>query len=334
MPTISFLPFLQTVPWGTRTLATLLIVFSISHYALSAVVRSRSDVLPTPGHELPWLVFLPETSWKYPWTLLTAGFVELNPIEFLVSLVTIPFACRYLERLWGMRELLRFSFLVIIISNVIAFGFSWIMYFVLGADAAFAGLPYHGLSGLQSGLLVAFTQIIPEHQIQLFGVLKARVKTIPGLYLLLSNVLVIALGPSPYILVQFGFFVAWIYLRFFKLSENGEYRGDRSETFAFQYWFPPPVRPYIAILCGHVFQLAVRFRVIQSWDDTHTGGYNVLPGPGGARAEAERRRAVALRALDARLASSSPAPTTVPSSDAVKATSPVPVTEPSVQASQ
>lgn len=39
-----------------------------------------------------------------------------------------------------------------------------------------AGLPYHGLSGLQAGLLVAFTQIIPEHQIQLFGVLKARVK--------------------------------------------------------------------------------------------------------------------------------------------------------------
>lgn len=38
------------------------------------------------------------------------------------------------------------------------------------------GNPYHGLTALQSGVLVAFTQIIPEHQIQLFGVIKARVK--------------------------------------------------------------------------------------------------------------------------------------------------------------
>ncbi len=67
-------------------------------------------------------------------------------------------------------------------------------------------------------------------------------QTLPGIYLLISNVLVILFGPSPYMLVQFGFFVAWAYLRFFKPSENGDLRGDRSETFAFQYWFPPPVR--------------------------------------------------------------------------------------------
>ncbi|RSH88201.1 uncharacterized protein EHS24_000732 [Apiotrichum porosum] len=309
MPAISFLPFLQTVPWGTRILTALLVVSSLLQYSLAAVVRRNSAVDPSYGHELPWLVLIPKTSWKFPWTLLTSGFVELNIIEFLVALVAVPFGCRYLERLWGMRELLRFAAVVIVGSNVIAFGFSWLTYFVLGSeDLTISGLPYHGLSGLQSGLLVAFTQIIPEHQIQLFGVLKARVKTIPGIYLLISNVLVIVLGPSPFILIQFGFFVAWVYLRFFKLSENGEYRGDRSETFAFQYWFPPIVRPYISIAANHVFRLAVRVGVIQSWDDTHGGNYSVLPGPGGARAEAERRRAVALRALDARLASTSPAP--------------------------
>lgn len=119
------------------------------------------------------------------------------------------------------------------------------------------GTPYHGQSGLQAGFLVAFTQLIPEHQIQLFGKLKIRVKvswavaiaqsvaheqTLPGLYILASNVLTIVLGSSPYMLIQFGFFVSWVYLRFFKLSEDGLSRGDRSETFAFQYWFPPPVR--------------------------------------------------------------------------------------------
>ena len=29
---------------------------------------------------------------------------------------------------------------------------------------------------LQTGILVAFTQLIPEHQVQVFGVLKVRVK--------------------------------------------------------------------------------------------------------------------------------------------------------------
>jgi hypothetical protein len=44
------------------------------------------------------------------------------------------------------------------------------------ADMYSYGLPYHGLSGLQVGFLVAFTQLIPEHQIQVFGIIKMRVK--------------------------------------------------------------------------------------------------------------------------------------------------------------
>ena len=38
------------------------------------------------------------------------------------------------------------------------------------------GMQYHGQMALQIAILVAFTQLIPEHQVQLFGVLKARVK--------------------------------------------------------------------------------------------------------------------------------------------------------------
>lgn len=81
MPPISFLPFLQTVPWGTRILTAILVVASIAQFLLASVVRKHAAVLPTYGHELPWLVLVPKTSWKFPWTLLTAGFVELNVIE-------------------------------------------------------------------------------------------------------------------------------------------------------------------------------------------------------------------------------------------------------------
>ena len=35
---------------------------------------------------------------------------------------------------------------------------------------------YHGQMSVQIGILVAFTQIIPEYQVQVLGVLRARVK--------------------------------------------------------------------------------------------------------------------------------------------------------------
>jgi hypothetical protein len=100
--------------------------------------------------------------------------------QLVVSAITLPLACRYLERIWSARELVRFVIVTIVGSNVIAFGFSWLTYLVLGQMDAFEGLPYHGLSGLQVGFLVAFTQLIPEHQVQLFGRLKVRVKVSAG----------------------------------------------------------------------------------------------------------------------------------------------------------
>lgn len=35
---------------------------------------------------------------------------------------------------------------------------------------------YYGQMALQTAILVAFTQLIPEHQVHVFGVIKARVK--------------------------------------------------------------------------------------------------------------------------------------------------------------
>jgi hypothetical protein len=104
------------------------------------------------------------------------------------------------------------------------------------------GSTIHGLSALQTAFLVAFTQLIPEHQLQLFsGLIKIRVKRLPGVYLLVSNVLTLLVNQNPYIIIQFGFFSGWVYLRFVKVQEGsgGEFRGDRSETFAFTSWFPP-----------------------------------------------------------------------------------------------
>ena len=119
---------------------------------------------------------------------------------------------------------------------------------------------YHGQMALQVALLVAFTQLIPEHQVQFFGAIKARVKVIsyaisaldinthfqglPMAYLTLSTVLCIVGYQCPWVLIQFGWFVSWVYLRFYKknpgesLGGQDTY-GDRSETFSLVSWFPP-----------------------------------------------------------------------------------------------
>lgn len=38
------------------------------------------------------------------------------------------------------------------------------------------GMQYHGQMSLLTAILVAFTQVIPEHQVQILGVIKTRVK--------------------------------------------------------------------------------------------------------------------------------------------------------------
>jgi len=92
-------------------------------------------------------------------------------------MVFVPAALKYLERLWGAVETMKFILVSIVISNIIAFGLNWIEFLATGnADFFLYGTPYHGQMSLQIALLVAFTQLIPEHQVQVMGVIKTRVK--------------------------------------------------------------------------------------------------------------------------------------------------------------
>lgn len=60
-----------------------------------------------------------------------------NLLQFIISVIALPAAARYLERVWGPRELIRFSIIVIVASNIIAFGLSWIEFIVLGHPEVF-----------------------------------------------------------------------------------------------------------------------------------------------------------------------------------------------------
>ncbi|KAG8716939.1 hypothetical protein FRC08_008512 [Ceratobasidium sp. 394] len=316
------LTIIQQTPPTTKIFTACTVVFSLgyimgSYYAPPVPERSLTN-WAGPDH-FPYLVVLPGSVLWYPWTLLTSVFVETRIIELILSLLIVPPSLRYLERLWGSIETAKFIFVTVVASNVIAVGLSWIEYMVIGnAELFLFGMVYRGQSALQTGILVAFTQLIPEHQIQIFGVLKIRVKSLPMAYVTFSNIMCILGYQAPFILIQFGWLVSWTWLRFYKRTVlEGSLggvttHGDRSETFAFVNWFPPFAHKPVSILSNFVYNNAVRFKLVHpsgssgpEGNDLEMGSGGYAPLPGGARAEAERRRAMALKALDQRMAAAS-----------------------------
>ncbi|BGP55050.1 hypothetical protein JCM8202_000432 [Rhodotorula sphaerocarpa] len=330
MPTI--LSTAVSLPPATRALTVALVACTLlfTLLRLSVSPKDLRNLLGASGDSsllFPWLVLVPGNVLYAPWTLLVAAFVEVNLVEFVISILTLPLAARYLERVWGPVELLKFVGVTVVASNVIAVAVNVIEATALGQSALFLhGMSYHGLSALQVGFLVAFTQLIPEHQVQVFGGLfHMRVKSLPMLYVTFSNICCVLGYQSPYILVQFGWIVSWFYLRFLKYNEGVDFRGDRSETFAFHNWFPPLIQKYVQRAAAFAFALAVRFKVLPSWGlDVELGGgaggsggmggagggAAYTPVPGGQRAEAERRRQMALEALDRRMAAPPSTPAT------------------------
>ncbi|EJD03577.1 DUF1751-domain-containing protein [Fomitiporia mediterranea MF3/22] len=325
------LQLITSTPLTTRCFTAATIVFSSLYY----LKRWSDGPFPVP-YSTPYLTLVPGTSLFYPWTFFTAGLVETTVLELLLSLIFVPVSLRYLERLWGSLETFIFIAIVTTLPNVVSFVINWAEFLITrNADLFLYNIEYHGQMALQTGILVAFTQLIPEHQVQVFGVIRVRVKRLPMAYVTLSTVLVLLGFQSPWINIQWGWLVAWTYLRFYKKNKGdaivGDSYGDRSETFAFAQWFPPFIHPPINMLGNFVYPLATRFRVIpRAGSDIESGGYAQLPG--GPRAEAERRRALALKALDQRMASSA-APAKEPAVQPPQPGSPSPSSSPSSPAS-
>lgn len=182
---------------------------------------------------------------------------------------------------------------------------------------------------IQASFLVAFKQLVPEHTVTIFkGMIKMRVKHFPALFLLLNAISGLVIGTdTAAILSWLGILTSWTYLRFYKrqpdltgTSSGTGIKGDASETFAFACLFPDVMQPPIAFVADQIYALLVTSKLLTpfSQDDIASGNELVLargeaglPTPlnnqrGGARGaakreEAERRRAVALKALDRRL---------------------------------
>ncbi|KAI5791705.1 eukaryotic integral membrane protein-domain-containing protein [Peziza echinospora] len=309
------------------------------------VSQPSSGATPVPDSgAVPYLTVVPGLSIVYPWTFLIATLVESNIFTLAITLSTLFYGGKYLERAWGSKEFGKFLLVVFVVPNFLAFT-AFNLWFVLTGSTAYSFSTICGGIALQAGYLVAFKQLVPEHTVTIFkGLVKIRVKHFPAMFLLINLIswpifhTVISL-----VLSFLGFFASWTYLRFFKPSypdlgsaESQLLRGDASETFSLANFFPDPIHRPIALISDVVYNLLLLVGLCTPFSaedisasnsrNSGAGGDVGLSsifvgggGPGGrgiggsTRAEAERRRAMALKALDQRLHAASAKAAPVPS---------------------
>ncbi|KEY70093.1 hypothetical protein S7711_09091 [Stachybotrys chartarum IBT 7711] len=281
---------------------------------------------------IPYLTLVPQLSIIYPWTFVTTTLVETNVFTLAIAGFTIFFGGRYLERAWSSAELAKYLVIVSLVPNLLTFAVMVIL-FTLSRSESWTLTVIAGTVPVQIAFLVAFSQLLPAHTATFFrGVISLRVPRSPLIYIGIVTFLSftpLLPGASAWLAV-FGFLTSWTYLRFYKTvfpdldsSQPASMRGDASETFAFAEFFPAPVKPFVAAVADQIFEVLVAMRLCTPFtqaDLSAARGDSVLQRgtPGSARAEAERRRAIALKALDQRLHAASAntagrAPAPVPS---------------------
>ncbi|KAI5928069.1 eukaryotic integral membrane protein-domain-containing protein [Camillea tinctor] len=306
------------IPPVTRILLGVLLLQSV----LSTAIRYRqwsahSEIV------VEWLTLVPQLSLFYPWTFVTTTLVENNIFTLAIAGVTLYHGGRYLERAWSSREFAKFLLVVSLIPNALCF-LVLVAFFTVTRNERWTLTTVAGTIPLQISFLVAFSQLVPAHTVTLFrGVLSLRVPRFPLLYIGLVTILTLTplLTSASFFLAVFGLVTSWTYLRFYKTifpdldsSQPTSMRGDASETFAFAEFFPGPVKPFVAAFTDQIFNVLVAMRICTPFSQADISAAQGNPflqrsAPGGVRAEAERRRALALKVLDQRLhaATASPA---------------------------
>ena len=235
----------------------------------------------------------------------------------------------------------------------------------LEIDISSSWAQIQGSASLQGAFLVAFKQLVPEHTVTILkGILKIRVKHFVAIFLVANTLSGIILGTdTSFVLAWFGFFDSWIYLRFYKMQPDWSgtntggsgIRGDASETFAFAYFWPDVVQPPVAAVADGIYNALVTLRICSPFSaeavessneqavSRSEGGLPSLlnqdgrKGGAGKREEAERRRALALKALDQRLhaaTANKQQPVAVPAPGPSTAEAGPPISEPPAEGSQ
>ncbi|XP_072026842.1 transmembrane protein 115-like [Amphiura filiformis] len=269
-------------------------------YLLSFLINTESilsGLAVTPG-----LIFPP--SFRI-WTLVTHAFVEVH-FWFVVIGVSVTVLCgRIVEPLWGALEMLIFFAVSTVGSAILSSMIYLFMYMTsFNVDYLF-DTHFYGLPGYCAGVFVALKQLCGDQELSR-GAVKLRIGDLPLVILVAVLLLrIIGIVAGTYLcMTGSGILVSWVYLRFYQRQSDGKEKGDMSDSFTFASFFPEVIRPPIAILANTVHSFLVRIKVCKKQVRKYDVGAPspiTITLPGTDPADAERRRQIALKALNERL---------------------------------
>ncbi|XP_067907448.1 transmembrane protein 115 [Heterodontus francisci] len=263
-------------------------------YCLSFLMDTVHGLGVTPGY------LFPPNFWV--WTLLTHAVVENHIWDVGIGLGAVVVAGRLLEPLWGALELLIF-FAVLNVSVGILGGLSYLLTYVatFNLDYLFT-VRIHGMWGFVGGVLVALKQTMGDTVV--VKVPQVRMKDVPMMLLVIIGALRLTMLFSSSLLASYGFGVlsSWVYLRFYQ--KHGRGRGDMSDHFAFATFFPEILQPLVSMVANVIYSLLVKIRICKKTVKRYDVGAPssiTISLPGTDPQDAERRRQLALKALNERL---------------------------------
>ncbi|KAG0321255.1 hypothetical protein BGZ99_004043 [Dissophora globulifera] len=306
------------VPPLTKSLSTAITVMTALSFTLRLrdflISYQKSQDTPYVDSEsalIPLLALVPVSAPYRFWTFASASFYERNIIKYAISTTILLASGKYLERAWGSREFFK-SLAVSSIGTMIGIYLTCVFEYVIrGNDELLYDTQAYGLTGVLAGFLIGFKQLVPEHLLTIGGVFSVRVKTLPLLFALLMVLEgLISHTQIQFLMSIYGLYISWLYSRFFRVQDG--IRGDRSDTFSFASFFPEFIQPPVKALSNMCFGILVRLNVCSPTgyggsfqydleNPQMSGMGHTFTQPGSLRAEAERRRALALKALDMRL---------------------------------
>ncbi|XP_032231642.2 transmembrane protein 115 [Nematostella vectensis] len=237
------------------------------------------------------------------WTLITGGFLEYRFWNVGIDIAVLVLCGKFIEPLWGALEFLKFV-LILNVGTSLLISVVCLALYMATFNLHIWFFQFSGMTGIISGMLVAFMQINPDQELQVSSV-GVKIKQVPSLLVLLYLVLVLV-GLLPMVqlgMVLSGLFIGWVYLRFYQPRARGV-KGDLSEGFAFDNFFPKMVQGPISTLSTIVFNIMIKVGICSKPVRTYDVGAPsaiTISLPGMDPADAERRRQKALKALNERL---------------------------------
>ncbi|KAI8900847.1 hypothetical protein BC833DRAFT_536441 [Globomyces pollinis-pini] len=287
----------------TPIIVTLSLLLSILEYAIASFSLIPSSFLFTP------------------WAIITTTLVHSSPLWLIINNVAFFYMGNYFELNWGANQFAWFLGIVALITNCFSLILCIFFYAVLGS-ADYYFLPIQGLGTCLCALIVAFKRAVPEHSISIGSFYSIRVKYIPSLNLLLHLILyLLGFISTIFYTHTIASIVSWVYIRYYKVQDG--IRGDRSETFSFASFFPDSAYHYIKPLSTIVYTFLVKLKLLpplpprvplasvdlESQIDmepittvNEPAAPQVTKEPfESTTSDAERRKALALQALEARM---------------------------------